>query len=181
MSMSASLGSFAPAPRPAERLDHPFDDPFVPRTSTGVEPADVARRGDGGPVPGGYEGPRNTLQRRHIVALASAVAVLLVLSVFARALSEASLVTERAAALRAENAILQERLAAGRREVDLVKGDAFARLQARAYGFGITGERVFALASDAPPPPAITPLGAPPPGARARTPVDDWLELLFGA
>jgi hypothetical protein len=112
--------------------------------------------------------------------MGSALAVVLVLLVFARALSDASATTERAAMQRAENIQLEQRLAAGRREVELVKREEFVRLQARAYGFGEPGERAFALAPGAPSPRPITPLGAEPVGSRPAGPLDAWLELLFG-
>ena len=153
--MSASFGPFAPATSPPDRQGPQVDgpDPAMPAAFVRAETRLPGRSPDGS---------RPSLQRRHLVAVASGLAVLLVLSVFARSLSEASVGSERATALRAENALLQERLDAGRREVALVQGDAFVRLEARAYGYGQSGERVFAMASDAPPPPPITPLGAPP-------------------
>lgn len=113
-----------------------------------------------------------------LIAVVAVLGLWLVL-VFGRALSELNAATERAAELRAESAALEARLEAGRRELELVRSDAFQRLQARAYGLGDEGERPFALEPDAPPPPTIVPLGADSSPAR-RTPLDAWLQLLFG-
>lgn len=122
---------------------------------------------------------RAPLGRRHLMALVAAVPVLLITLGFTRALSDGSAVNERAAIVRAENARLQERLDAGRREATLVRGEPFLRSEARAYGFGEPGERAFALASGAPPAPPIALLGSTDERA-APSPLDDWLELLFG-
>lgn len=174
--LSASLGQLAPTPLGAahdeRRTDHGSGDP--------------ASRGGGVPPGGGgrarphRDGSRTPLRRLHVAALVVAISIVLVLMVFARALSDGSTVNERAASMRAENARLQEQLTARRREVDLIKGDAFMRLQARAYGLGEPGERVFGLAADAPPPPSITPLGAGPAEDQPTSPLDAWLELFFG-
>jgi len=167
--LSAPLGHFAPAHVMAG------EEPPAPEVPRDLPPV--------GHQPGGrahHGRPRNPLRRRHLAVVGSALAVTLVLIVFARALADASLTNERAALHRAENARLQERLTAGRREVELVKGEPFLRLQARAYGYGEPGERVFGLALGAPPPAGITPLGAQPPGAAEAPPLEAWLELLFG-
>ena len=82
----------------------------------------------------------------------------------------------------AEPATLQARLDADKREQEVVQTDAFQRMQARAYGMGVTGEVVFALPHDAPSAPPITPLGAGAAkgAADAGSPLDAWLKILFG-
>lgn len=99
--------------------------------------------------------------------------------VFTRAIGASSAVNERSLQLRAENAQLEQRLAASKRELALLESKPFLLLQARAYGMGPPGERVFALASGAPPPLAIRPLGAEP-SAHPPSPLEDWFRLLFG-
>jgi cell division protein FtsB len=113
--------------------------------------------------------------------LVLALAATWVVLVFGRALNEADVVEERAAAARAENAALRARLEAGREEVALIQDDEFVRLQARAYGLGERGERVFALRPGAPDPEPIVPLGAAASPAAPQTPLEDWLDLLFGS
>jgi cell division protein FtsB len=148
----------------------------------GGDPAAHASRPED--VPGGQHAsswpPRTPVRRRHLAVLGSGIAVVLVLMVFANALTEAGRTNDRAAALRAQNAQLVERLRAARAEVELVKGDAFVRLQARAYGMGEADERVFALEDGAPAPPPITPLGDDPGEKAPMKPLEAWLELLFG-
>ena len=122
---------------------------------------------------------RRRLDRRHLgLAIGLLVAAWLVL-VFSRAVAEAADVNEDAAAVRAEIADLRTRLEEARREVALIQSDPFLRHRARAYGMGETGERLFSLEPGAPPPRAVIPLGAAP-EKPPSTPLEDWLELLFG-
>jgi hypothetical protein len=114
-----------------------------------------------------------------LLPLALLVSIWLVL-VFGRTLTDLNAATERAAAVGAESAALEARLEAGRREVELVRSDAFMAMQARTYGMGLPGERAFALAPGAPPAPSITPLGAATAPASPSTPLESWLGLLFG-
>lgn len=127
-------------------------------------------------------GPRRSLRLARSYLLLAALVLLsawLVL-VFGRALSELNEANLRAAAVSAETAALDARLEAGQRELELVQGDAFQRMQARAYGMGLAGERAFALDADAPPPPQLEPLGGELPSV-SRTPFESWLRLLFGS
>jgi hypothetical protein len=120
-----------------------------------------------------------SLRRSHLGLAAVVLVGAWLVLVFGSALSELNDATRRAAALAAEQATLESRLAASERELELVQTDAFQRLQARAHGLGRAGERAFALEPDAPAPPPVTPLG----GASAnqsRTPLESWLRLLFG-
>jgi hypothetical protein len=99
---------------------------------------------------------------------------------FGRALGQLNDATQREVAAAAETRSLQAQLEAGRRELMLVQTDAFQQIEARALGMGGPGEKVFALTADAPPPPAIVPLGQNGASAAAKSPLDAWLELLFG-
>ena len=124
---------------------------------------------------------RARLERRTVVIAVSAMAALWLLVVFAGALADASTQAARLQEARATNAALQARVDAGAVEIEAIQRRSFQDFLARAYGMGMPAERSFALAPDAPPPPSMLPLGEDPATARASTPFDDWLELLFGA
>ena len=148
---------------PAERAEEAPDGRDEPRDRAPLEPL---------PVTG--------LTRRHLYLGMAALAVVWIVLVIAGAVAESSATSEQALALRLENAQLAVRLEAARRERALVRSGAFLRLEARAYGMGSSGERAFALQPGAPPPPRITPLGADPREGEPTSPLEDWLELLFG-
>ena len=118
--------------------------------------------------------------RTQILAVGLVIVGFWLVIVFAHALGQLNDATQRQLAAQTEAQTLQAQLDAGRRELVLVQTDAFQQMQARALGMGQNGEKVFSLTSDAPPPAAIVPLGrAAPPGLR-QTPLESWLELLFG-
>jgi len=100
--------------------------------------------------------------------------------VFGSALADVSAANERVQQVRADNAALEERVARGRAEIDLIRTDDFLRLQARAFGMGQPGERTFALEAGTPQMEAIVPLGSTPDLPAPRSPLDEWLQLLFG-
>lgn len=123
---------------------------------------------------GSLRAGRSTLLGAGLVAVAVWLTI-----VFAGVLSALDDATDQADALRADSAALERRLEAGRRELELVQTDAFQRLQARAYGYGAEGERPFSLEQAAPSPPPVIPLAAESAPVE-RTPLEAWLELLFG-
>jgi hypothetical protein len=121
-------------------------------------------------------------RRRVITAAGFIVASLLALS-FARQVGEATAATTRAAELRAGNTAL-------RAEVDRLEGDLhrvqdqrFILQEGRAFGLGGKGEVPFVLGPGAPtlsadaPGSASVRLGVEP---RPQSPLDAWLEVLFG-
>jgi hypothetical protein len=124
-----------------------------------------------------------SLSRRRVITAAGVLlAGVLVLS-FARQVGEATAASNYAAELRAANAALRDDVA--RLETDLghVQNVQFIRLAGRAFGLGGPKEIPFALAAGAPP------LAADAPGSaavrlgaieRPRSPLDAWLEVLFG-
>src|SRR5574340_1428871 len=116
---------------------------------------------------------------RQAAAMLGLLLVVWIVFVFARAVTATSAARERAAALRADNAAQEARLAAEQDELTIVQGQPFVRLQARAYGLGQPGERPFSLAASAPAPPSIRPLGVPPTPTQPPTPLQAWLTLLF--
>jgi cell division protein FtsB len=121
------------------------------------------------------------LTRRHLALAMGGLVAAWIALVIAGAVGDSSAVNERAAALRIENADLQARLDMTRREAELVQGDAYVSLEARAFGMGRGNERSFSLQPGAPPPPRLRLLGEDPDEASPSSPLDDWLALLFGA
>jgi hypothetical protein len=122
-------------------------------------------------------------RRLHLILLLIAAIGVWVVVVFAGALGDVDHATARQQSIAAEAAALQARLDADHREQQIVQSDAFQRLQARAYGLGAQGEVVFTLPLDAPSPAPITPLGGDTPATTAEsatTPLDAWLQILFG-
>ena len=117
--------------------------------------------------------------RRHLGLVVVALVALWLVLVFSRAVTDAAAVNQDAAAVREQISDLRTRLDEADREVATVQSDAFVRHRARAFGMGEPEERAFSLEPDAPPPRAIRPLGAAPDGP-ARTPLEDWLRVLFG-
>ncbi len=122
---------------------------------------------------------------RKRIGWASAAAITIwVLAVFVRQVGDASAAQDRAEVIRGENAELAARVAALVAERELIQQPAFVAFTARSFGLGLTrGERPFALAAGAPELPAAAPGSA---ALRVgsvvdeRTPLDSWLELLFG-
>jgi hypothetical protein len=150
-----------------------------------ADPAEVPGEPFGGLLGGSRGGPgapatRDWLTRRHVGFAAGTLVVLWLFLTFAQGVARSTAATDQVAQMRAANAALADELDAGQRELSLVRGRAFARLEARAHGMGRPGERVFSLAEGAPPPPAITPLGANPAAELSTTPLEDWLAVLLG-
>jgi len=166
--------------RPPSELDATSPDAELePQDS--VEPANPERSRPSGPDLAALSIAGIT-RRRVAWGLAAGVSVWIVL-IFARQVSDASAATDRANHLRAENASISEQVAALQQEYSLVQGQPFIQQQARAYGLGTSHERPFRLAADALPLSANAPgsssvaLGA---NASAGSPLEAWLELLFG-
>ena len=118
--------------------------------------------------------------RRALLLLILVVAVAWLVFVFGRAVADSKAATERADRARAENAALERRLDSRQVELATVQSPAFVTLQARTFGIGSSREQVFGLEPGAPPPPSIPMLGEEPAAAGQSSPLDDWLDLLFG-
>jgi len=124
-----------------------------------------------------------SLSRRRVVTVAGILVVALMALSFVRQVGEATAATERAAAMRAGNETLRAEVARLERDLGRVQDERFIKLQARAYGLGGPKEIPFALAAGAPALPGDAPgsasvrLGAQAPTA---SPLDAWLDLLFG-
>jgi hypothetical protein len=101
--------------------------------------------------------------------------------VFGGTLARSTDIEAEATRVRAEIEMLEALVQAGDAEIAFYQTDAFYRWQARAHGFGERGERLIRLPQNAPSPEPIVPLGGDVGQLRARTPMDAWLDLLFGA
>jgi hypothetical protein len=118
--------------------------------------------------------------RTQIVAVGLVILAFWLVVVFGKALGQLNDATQRQAVAAADTQALQLQLDSGKRELMLVQTDAFQALQARSLGMGGKGEQVFALTADAPPPPAIIPLGRTSATVTQPGPLEAWLQLLFG-
>ena len=153
-----------------------------PVDTTGPQDPSAPDASPGGPDPRGPLGrmPVAGLSRRSLAVVVGAIVVGWIVFVFARAVADSAASTDKAEILRQQTAVAATRLAAAERELEIIQSPDYLALQARAYGYGRAGERSFALMADAPSPRPITPLGAPPGSGGRSTPLDDWLDLLFG-
>ena len=128
--------------------------------------------------------PMPSLSRRRVVTAAGVLLAGVVILSFARQVTEATAASNRAAELRTANAALRDEVARLEQDLGHVQDVRFIRLEGRAFGLGGPKEVPFALAAGAPP------LAATAPGSAAvrlgavqqpKTPLDAWLEVLFGA
>lgn len=128
--------------------------------------------------------PMPSLSRRRVVTAAGVLAAALLTLGFARQVGEASAASDRADALRAQNAALHAEVDGLQNDLTRVQDPRFIELQGRAFGLGGPGEIPFALEAGAPalapdaPGSAAVRLGAEP---QSTSPLDAWLEVLFGA
>jgi cell division protein FtsB len=123
------------------------------------------------------------LNRRRVGLLLGALVAAWVIVLFARQVGDASSASARADELRASNTQLQRDVGGLERELQLIKRQAYIAQQARIYRLGPAREIPFALADGAPALDADAP-GMPSVRLGARedrpTPLDSWLDLLFG-
>ncbi len=155
-------------------------DPATTTPVSGVPPTPAAAAALGSladlPVAG--------LTRRRIALALGALIVAWVVVLFARQVSEASAASSRADVLRQSNVELASDVDALRRELELIQRQAYITQQARAYRLGGSREVAFTLEDNAPSLPPDAPgsasvrLGAV--QLDPRTPLESWLELLFG-
>ena len=126
---------------------------------------------------------RTSTTRGALIFLGQALLVTLFVVEFGRNLIGVIQVNTRLAQLRDETAALQARADALTAERVLLDDAAFLDLIARGYSLGSSVERPFVLAADA------TELPADAPGSAARrltvaeevrSPLDAWIEVLFG-
>jgi hypothetical protein len=124
-----------------------------------------------------------SLSRRRLVTGAGIIVASLLALSFLRQVGAATDASNRAAELRAGNAVLQDEVARLEQDLGHVQDPRYILLAGRAYGLGGPREIPFALAAGA------RPLAADAPGSASvrlgaeqvhRTPLDAWLEVLFG-
>jgi len=124
-----------------------------------------------------------SLSRRRVVTAAGVLLAGLLTMSFVQQVGEATAAADRAAELRAANAALQADVARLQQDLSHVQDLHFIQQEGRAFGLGGKGEIPFALAAGASALPADAPgsasvrLGSAP----ARSNLDAWLEVLFGA
>jgi hypothetical protein len=127
--------------------------------------------------------PMPSLSRRRLVTGAGIIVASLLALSFLRQVGAATDASNRAAELRAGNAVLQDEVARLEQDLGHVQDPRYILLAGRAYGLGGPREIPFALAAGA------RPLAADAPGSASvrlgaeqvhRTPLDAWLEVLFG-
>jgi len=171
--MSRSLKRSAPdAPAPDATPDATAESPR--EVVTTPPPASFATLADL-PVAG--------LTRRRIGLLIAALVAAWVIVLFARQVGEASEASTRADEMRAQNEALSANVSALEQELALIQRQAYIEQQAREYRLGGPRELPFILADGAPALPADAPgtaatrLGA---GTGNATPLDSWMNLLFG-
>ena len=156
--------------------------PAIPRPSTPAPAAAAANARARGIDPAAL--PMPTLSRRRLVTAAGVIVASLLALSFTRQVGAASDAASRAADLRTANTVLADEVARLQRDLGHVQDPRYILLAGRAYGLGGPREIPFALAAGAPalaadaPGSASVRLGAPP---TDRTPLDTWLEVLFGA
>jgi cell division protein FtsB len=123
------------------------------------------------------------LSRRRVGWAATALVTIWVVISFAGQASDAARAAERVVQEQATNEALAAHVAALRDELNLVQTQHWILQQARAYGLGSKSERPFEIAADAP---SIAPDAAGSPARRLgsvaerRSPLDGWLDALFG-
>jgi hypothetical protein len=131
----------------------------------------------------GGPGGRRPLLRvgwRQVAFVAIVAIAFWLVFVFATTLQQLNEASAREAQVKGETAALQQQLEDGQREKELAQSDAFVQLLARSYGLGAPNEEVFSLDPGAPSPAPLARLGAPPVAEQAESPLDAWLNLLFG-
>jgi len=123
------------------------------------------------------------LTRRRVGWAATALATIWIVLSFAGQASDAARAADRAVQEQGTNEALAAHVAALRDELNLVQTQRWILQQARAYGLGSRSERPFEIAADAP---SIAPDAPGSPARRLgsvaerRSPLDAWLEALFG-
>jgi len=127
---------------------------------------------------------RTSTARGTLIFLGQALLVVAFVAAFGRSLIGVIEVNTRLSRLRDETAALQARADALTAERVLLGDAAFLELVARGYSLGSAVERPFVLAADAAPLPDDAPGSSArrfSPVASTRTPLDAWLDLLFGS
>lgn len=172
-------------PRRPDPQRQPAEPPDDPASASGG--ADRAADGGAPSATGGTPSLAGLgiagISRRRVAWAVLAVAAAWIVVGFAGQAAEASRAGDQLLAEQAITARTAADTEALRRELALVGEERWILQQARAYQLGTTKERPFALDPAAPPLPADAPgsevrrVGAE---EERRTPLESWLEVLFG-
>ena len=121
-------------------------------------------------------------RRRIAIAMAAVLCAWIVLAL-SRQVGEAADASNRAGQLATANQALTTQIQTLNEELTLVQQQSYIEIEARAHGLGGRDEKAFSLAADAPslapdaPGSESVALGA---AASPTSPLDAWLDLLFG-
>jgi cell division protein FtsB len=128
--------------------------------------------------------PALPITRRRLALVVGGIFMLWLVGVFARQVGEAQTAQNQADQLRARNVAMQRDIRSLEREIALIKQPAFVAEMARGYLLGTPGEISFrvdpAAASLKPDAPGSVGI-IPQPSAKPATPLDAWLQALFGS
>ena len=144
--------------------------------STPINPA-AASSGSGG-------GSVLPFTRRRLAMLVAGLFALWLVGVFARQVGDASTASNQADQLRARNVAMEQDVASLELELKLITEPAFVSQMARAYELGSPREIPFTIDPNAPPLPsnAAGSVGIKPEQpTRETSPLDSWMQALFGA
>ena len=135
-------------------------------------------------APSSQPGPRISIPSRRLALLVGGLVALWLVGVFARQVGEASTAASQADQMRARNAAMARDVASLEQELKLIKQPAFVSQMARGYLLGSSLEIPFSVDPNAPALPANAP-GAvgikPDASARGVSPLESWLQALFGS
>ena len=157
----------------------PLDEPEPDDPET-LATRDIAAEGPGLPDLSGL--PIAGITRRRVGFLVAALLSAWVVIAFARQVGDASSAGVQVQAMEAQNAELENRVAALEREHQLIQRQEYIEQQARGYGLGNSGEIPFTLAAAPSLPPDAPGSAAVRLGGRTDrpSPLEAWLSLLFG-
>jgi cell division protein FtsB len=154
------------------------EDPIEPRDPASGEPTAQLETGDGLFARG------RDLAGLSVAAIAMAALLCAwIVLALSRQVGEAADASNRARQLVAGNQALTTQIQTLNEELTLIQQQAYIEIQARAHGLGGRDEKPFSLAADAPslapdaPGSEAVALGA---SAARTSPLDGWLDLLFG-
>ncbi len=123
---------------------------------------------------------RGRFERRGALLLLGLFAAGWLTFIFVGALARATDLDARLTDARSQTAALAAQVEAGYEEIDFIESDPYLEQAARGLGFGEQGEVSFALPDDAPPAQPLPLLGSPESERMTSTPLEAWMELLFG-
>src|ERR1035437_5656383 len=133
---------------------------------------------------GSSQGSVLPFTRRRLAMLVAGLFALWLVGGFARQVGGASSAGNQADQLRARNVAMERDVASLELELKLIREPAFVSQMARAYKLGSPREIPFTIDPNAPPLPsdAAGSTGIKPePPTNATSPLDSWMQALFGA